>query len=63
MTNMIIAIFILRGYICKKPDHNQPKLPTATCPITQLCEAGWLPWGTSCYKLSASNIAVTVRKQ
>ena len=50
-----------RGYICKKPDNTHPKLPTATCPIKQLCDAGWLPWGDSCYKLSASNIAVNVQ--
>ena len=47
-----------RGYICKKPDHNQPKLPTATCPITQLCDGGWLPWGSSCYFLSPSKVTV-----
>ena len=41
--------------MCKKPDDSQQALPPITCPLDRLCEPGWLPWGTSCYKMSDSD--------
>ena len=50
--------YFYRGYVCKKPDKTQTALPTVTCPVKQLCDAGWVSWGTSCYMMSASATTV-----
>ena len=50
--------YLYRGYVCKKPDKTQTALPTVTCPVKQLCDAGWVSWGTSCYMMSASATTV-----